>query len=516
MKRAWLSWALLSGAAGAAVAGSGCGSSSSPPAVKPTGTRADLIDSTTCKTCHAEHYDDWSKSMHAYASDDPVFLAMNARGQRETGGKLGKFCVQCHAPMALKDGQTDGANLDKVDQPHKGVTCYFCHSIDAVEADAGYDNAAVHLADDLVMRGELQSPPPVANTMHASTYSPLHDDMQHQTAEMCGACHDIVTPLGGHIERTFAEWNASYFNQSGTTCAAAGCHMNPSPGIQVATNGPLRTFHEHDFPAVDIALTPGFPPTASQVANVETALQPTLQGGLCVNSVGGGIRVFLDDVAVGHYWPSGAAQDRRAWAEVVAYKNGAPIYQSGVVPPGTAVGSEDADTNLNDLWVLRDQMFGVDGGPVDMFWQASCAGGNELQSITFMAENLHVFRHYPNTPNPGDSTLLPMFPMPDRVTLRIRLQPIGIDVLNNLVASGDLDAGIIAQMPTLEVPLPNLGVDGGMSLYLEWTPEAAKAEGNLADPTHAEGPMTCVSTNIFNFLAGAAMNPPTACSNGGQ
>ena len=40
--------------------------------------------------------------MHAYAAEDPVFLAMNARGQRETKGALGDFCVKCHAPMAVQ------------------------------------------------------------------------------------------------------------------------------------------------------------------------------------------------------------------------------------------------------------------------------------------------------------------------------------------------------------------------------------------------------------------------------
>ena len=31
-----------------------------------------------------------------------VFLAMNERGQRETGGQLGPFCVNCHAPLAVR------------------------------------------------------------------------------------------------------------------------------------------------------------------------------------------------------------------------------------------------------------------------------------------------------------------------------------------------------------------------------------------------------------------------------
>ena len=78
----------------------------------------------------------------------PSSSAMNARGQRqETGGKLGTFCVNCHAPLAVRDGLTkDGLNLASLDAKYRGVTCFFCHSIDSVD---GGSNAAVGTATDL-------------------------------------------------------------------------------------------------------------------------------------------------------------------------------------------------------------------------------------------------------------------------------------------------------------------------------------------------------------------------------
>src|SRR5690348_16748338 len=85
-----------------------------PPA-QPTLTREQLMDPETCKDCHPKHYEEWRSSMHAYASKDPVFRAMNEQGQDETDGDLGPFCVKCHAPMAVKEGETvDGKNLDDV------------------------------------------------------------------------------------------------------------------------------------------------------------------------------------------------------------------------------------------------------------------------------------------------------------------------------------------------------------------------------------------------------------------
>src|SRR3954452_13466818 len=85
---------------------------SSPPEANTFLSRDDLLEPTACQGCHQDHYDEWAGSMHAYAADDPVFIAMNQRGQRETNGSLGTFCVNCHAPMAVRLGATkDGLNL---------------------------------------------------------------------------------------------------------------------------------------------------------------------------------------------------------------------------------------------------------------------------------------------------------------------------------------------------------------------------------------------------------------------
>ena len=168
---------LLASALGAAV---GVASCSTAPSAPTYATRAELLDPQACSKCHAEHYQDWSGSMHAYAADDPVFLAMNARGQRETNGALGSFCVKCHAPMALREGATtDGLNLPSVDRKLKGVTCFFCHTVDSV---TGTHDAALRLADDTTMRGPYTDP--IASSAHASAYSTLQDRDRPESAAM--------------------------------------------------------------------------------------------------------------------------------------------------------------------------------------------------------------------------------------------------------------------------------------------------------------------------------------------
>jgi hypothetical protein len=160
MKRyAAFEWALLAllllagchGGAGAPAQGD-AGASILPGVMTPE----QLRDPETCKGCHPNHFREWSSSMHAYAARDPVFLAMNKRGQRETHGKLGDFCIKCHAPMAALDKRSrDGLNLEQLPDERRGVSCYFCHNVTGIEGD---HNAMLHLANDSTMRGPIRDP----------------------------------------------------------------------------------------------------------------------------------------------------------------------------------------------------------------------------------------------------------------------------------------------------------------------------------------------------------------------
>jgi hypothetical protein len=449
-------------------------------------TREELLDPQTCAQCHQSHYTEWSGSMHAYASDDPVFLAMNKRGQRETNGALGSTCVKCHAPLALAEGATtDGLNMDQVPQKLKGITCFFCHSVDAVQGT--HDNP-LELAGDLVMRGEYKDS--VDNDGHASVYSSLHDRDKAESAGLCGSCHDIVVNGHAQIERTFAEWQASVFSHAGgATCGQ--CHMDQSPHpIPIADVGDVkpRIAHSHQFPGVDVALTP-FAQTDAQRQSLQSFLNSTLQSAVCVVNAGSSasaIRVILDDVAAGHGFPSGSAQDRRVWAEVTASKGGAEMYHSGAITAGQPI-TTGADA---DMWLMRDCMLDTSGQPVDMFWQADSYETNQLPAqATFDQTDprfymTHVVQSFPRDP----SMLLPF--APDSVKLQVHVQPMGLEVLNDLVASGDLDPSIPAMMPTYDIDL-------GAGSTLEWTPAATDT---YPDPTLSL-PTTCVTLSNLNIAA---------------
>ena len=71
----------------------------------------------------------------------------------------------------------------------------------------------------------------------------------------------------------------------------------------------------------------------------------------------------------------------------------------------------------------------------------------------------------------------------DRITLQVKIQPVGRDILDDLVASGDLDAGVRDAIPTLPV--------GAM---LEWTPAAANQ--TYVDRTTGGTVFCATATNI--------------------
>ncbi len=401
-----------------------------------------LRDPESCKDCHQTHYEQWEGSMHAYAGEDPVFRAMNARGQRETDGALGDFCVKCHAPVALALGLTeDGTNLDEVPDHLQGVTCAWCHLADEVVAD---HNAGLVWADDGVMRGGIADPQETA--AHASAWSPLHDRDSPDSSAMCGSCHDIVLPDGFHLERTYAEWQGSLFNVDDATRQSCGhCHTRASTG-KAAIDGPSRRIHDHAMVGVDVALT-AFPGIPEQEAAIQEELDFTLLATLCVLPIVAGSEVVLNLENVGgHSWPSGATHDRRAWAEVTAWQGDEVLLETGVVEEGVAL-TDTADPNR---WDIFDLAYNAEGQPEHMFWSITETERRTLPVVT--EDNWINHSITMRWPLPGE--------VPDRVTAAVHIRPIGLDLLADLSDSGDLDLSALTRLP----PTFTLG-----ETVLEWT-----------------------------------------------
>jgi hypothetical protein len=442
-------------------------------------TLEQLRDPETCKDCHPIHYREWSSSMHAYAAQDPVFLAMNARGQRETNGELGDFCVKCHAPMAVVDGLTrDGLNIAELPDFQRGVSCYFCHNVAGIEGD---HNAMLRLANDTTMRGPIRDP--VEQGVHQAEFSEIFDPDNPKSSAMCGGCHDIVTPNGIHLERTLEEYRYGLFSKSATPGGAAfdscvGCHM-PSQRARAAVapaGTPERQVHEHLWPGVDIALT-DFPNREAMRSAVEDCQLGISVAFFTLEVTPPDLFTFQLETGAGHNQPSGSAQDRRMWLEFLAYDADGNLLEdvsSGNIADDEVEEKPKGDPNHDpQLLMFRDRIFDAHGKPVHMFWEAAKSeaypDGYESHVLpvatTTYVEGKHAVTKQYRARGPNGE-------LPARVTARLRMRPIGLDVLQDLVDSGDLDRAIMAEMPTFT-----------FGAQIEWTPADGLLKTIRAQPS---------------------------------
>ena len=437
-----------------------------------------LRDPESCRGCHPIHFREWSSSMHAYAAKDPVFLAMNQRGQRETKGELGDFCVRCHAPMAVVDGLThDGLNLDALPDLQRGVTCFFCHNVERIEGD---HNAQLAIARDTTMRGAIRDP--LKTTAHDSAYSRLFDEERPESSAMCGACHDIVTPNGVHLERTYEEYLTGIFSKSATGEPPAfdscvGCHMPPRDGLAAAAEGVgIRSLNEHVWPGIDVALT-DFPHREAMRSAVEDCQLNLGLSFFTIEVTPPDLFTITLETAAGHNTPSGAAHDRRMWLELMAYDDdGELIAQSGNIaddeleehPPGDA-------KHDSQLLMFRDYIYDARARPVHMFWEAA---KSQTYPLGYESKALPVST---TTYLDGKHALVKQYRLsgpdglPARVTARLRMRPMGLDVLQDLVDSGDLDRAVMAEMPTFT-----------FGTQLEWKREDGVNKPIVAQPKAAD------------------------------
>lgn len=316
-----------------------------------------------CQVCHQQHYEEWQITPHAYAMKDPVFKAMVDLGQRQTAGKLGQFCVQCHSPTGLATEQTAVTqdpmtmeyqqNLDVDPIAMSGVTCTACHSITNVISSG---NAQVVYTPNGIMRGPIADP--VDNVFHASEYSPLHDDQVEGFGLVCGTCHSVTNPKGATIEQTFEEFEVSGAKVEGETCVS--CHMPEytgkaavGPEVPDDLELPDRTLHRHTFVGVDVSLLPPgeFPGDAEMRALSEALLQESAEFTAGYDNGSGQITTSIKNLA-GHALPSGATAERQMWIELIVRDNmGAAVFNSGTLDP---------EGNLRDGLASHTSMPGTD------------------------------------------------------------------------------------------------------------------------------------------------------------
>jgi hypothetical protein len=233
------------------MAAANSGPFSSAPAAKPINAdeeHAKLFvaskypSATTCRTCHPNHYREWSVSAHAYAQLSPVFNAMQAVITRNTSGANGDFCIRCHTQVGMNLGEsTFMSNMDRNPASREGITCVVCHRL---RNDYGKVSGRFALVTgsiltpvygptgDAELKRVLSLPDVYRVVTNDTAGRKIHTDIEKfpalRTPAFCGSCHDVNLLNGFRLEEAFSSFKNSAAAHRGETCQ--DCHMGKIPG----------------------------------------------------------------------------------------------------------------------------------------------------------------------------------------------------------------------------------------------------------------------------------------------
>lgn len=343
----------------------------------------DFVSARECAHCHPRQYEQWSRSMHAYAQHSPAFEAFTLTMVERTGGTIGTFCTRCHTPIGVSLGETASTrNVHRSQISMEGVTCVVCHRLQGRYYKAS-GRLPVVPGQELegCLFGPFDDPVALGDISHAAAGSSAITQ-----SAFCGACHDVTSPQGVRLEEAFSEWQNSPAAKEGITCQE--CHMGPIAGVPVKRKDrpygkiasipgvdpslfPDRPLSDHTFAGPDYSLLPDteFPHkldwmyetdyrdtesltpyqkrtlTELRIRNREQlALADAKRYELLRNAarisvshpeaaeVGERVRIDIDvtSTTAGHNFPTGFTAERQAWVEVVVTApSGEVIFASG-------------------------------------------------------------------------------------------------------------------------------------------------------------------------------------------
>jgi hypothetical protein len=220
-------------------------------------------------------------------------------------------CNGCHAPMAFVAGDTPPPPPKEGSRANEAVTCDVCHTITAINGDIPFNF------------NHVLSPGRVKQGPRPGLKSPHHDTVENpllRTAELCGTCHNEKSPFDTWVKATHLEWKESPQAKSGIVCQ--DCHMPPSKSASAAMGSVLPDMREHLFH--------GAHDYGKLIGSVEVRVHPL------VREAEPGEKVKLTAVVVnakaGHKIPTGSAEERVVWLDVVATDAKGRTYHLPVDP----------------------------------------------------------------------------------------------------------------------------------------------------------------------------------------
>lgn len=379
----------------------------------------DLMNDAYCGECHADVHEQWSHSMHRFASfNNPVyrFSVRNTRAfsvARDGNVKRSRFCAGCHDPVPFFSGAFDDPDFDDVNHPtaSAGITCSVCHAITHVNSPRGNADftleAPLHYpftySENAFLQWTNRMLVKAKPGFHKKTFlKPLH-----QSAEFCSTCHKVHLPealndykwlrgqnhydsfllsgVSGHGVTSFY-----YPDRAEENCN--GCHMplkvSNDFGATADEHGQL-TVHDHQFAAANTAI----PQLLDMPEWVNAGHREMLEGAVRVDIFGlrrghdingelidpagiastplepGGrylVEVVVRTLTLGHVLTQGTADSNELWVELVATAGDRVIGHSGASDPND--GSVDPWAHRLNVYMLDRDGNRIDRrNPEDIF-----------------------------------------------------------------------------------------------------------------------------------------------------
>jgi hypothetical protein len=300
-----------------------------------------------CGSCHSSIHGNWVSSLHAKSATDGFYLKVKESFAFENGEPAVRLCAGCHAPVALMSGEV-GLYSRESASSQAGVSCAFCHSVDASHGGNGAyvsnpgrirdyfggnylkaSSSGLSVGDQLARWLVFQKPQAHVQDMRPAALS---------NGQVCQSCHSF-TINGVKVQSTWDEWQTSSYAKRGVTCTA--CHFTASGNPNLPESGEIVNGRSRDRVFAH-ALGGGSTSQAARAeANVTTLKSAVkLEARVLKNS----LNVVVRNISAGHSIPTGVGDLRQLWLEIIARdKANQEVFSSGTLD---ATGVQETGTVL--------------------------------------------------------------------------------------------------------------------------------------------------------------------------
>ncbi len=270
-------------------------------------------------SCHVDIYRQWQQAMmsqaytHHWDEIEYFQLAVPHAEKDEVVAGVKDGCNGCHAPISFLAGDTPPPKPSEGSRANESVSCEVCHTAKGFKGDQPYNF------------NFISSPGQVKYGSRGGTKSPEHDTVKSEfirSAELCGTCHNEMSPYNIWVKSTHLEWKEGPYAEEGVKCHT--CHMTYSKGRTASMGKVYEDAAQHLFH--------GAHDEWKIKGTIEVRIHPDI-----VEAEPGDTVKFtcvLFNQKTGHKFPTGSVEDRIVWLHVEAKDEAGNTYHLKVDKKG--------------------------------------------------------------------------------------------------------------------------------------------------------------------------------------